>query len=86
MQSAVGCNARHNASYETFAMLVLTRKEGQRILIGDDIEITVVRISPSAVRIGVEAPKSCKIVRQEVEVRDDDVAGASLLNQLTPKG
>lgn len=47
-------------------MLVLSRKTSERILIGDDIAITVVRIGPNSVRIGIEAPKSMNIVREEL--------------------
>lgn len=47
-------------------MLVLSRKTGERILIGDDVAITVVRIGPNSVRIGIEAPKSMNIVREEL--------------------
>ena len=47
-------------------MLVLSRKVGERILIGDDITITVVRVAQGTVRIGVEAPRDMMVVRQEV--------------------
>ena len=47
-------------------MLVLSRKAGERILIGDDVAITVVRIGPNSVRIGIEAPKEMNIVREEL--------------------
>lgn len=47
-------------------MLVLSRKTSERILIGDDIAITIVRIGPNSVRIGIEAPKSLNIVREEL--------------------
>lgn len=47
-------------------MLVLSRRQGERILIGDDIEITVVRIGPNSIRIGIEAPKELKIMRSEL--------------------
>lgn len=47
-------------------MLVLSRKAGERILIGDDVAITVVRIGPNSVRIGIEAPKAMNIVREEL--------------------
>lgn len=47
-------------------MLVLSRKTSERILIGDDIAITVVRIGPNSVRIGIEAPKTMNIVREEL--------------------
>lgn len=47
-------------------MLVLSRKPGERILIGDDIAVTIVRIGPNTVRIGIEAPPSLNIVREEL--------------------
>jgi carbon storage regulator len=47
-------------------MLVLSRKTSERILIGDDIAITIVRIGPNSVRIGIEAPKNMNIVREEL--------------------
>ena len=48
-------------------MLVLSRKTSERILIGDEIAITIVRIGPNSVRIGVEAPKTMNIVREELK-------------------
>jgi carbon storage regulator len=47
-------------------MLVLSRKTSERILIGDEIAITIVRIGPNSVRIGIEAPKTMNIVREEI--------------------
>ncbi|MFY9324330.1 MAG: carbon storage regulator CsrA [Syntrophomonadaceae bacterium] len=47
-------------------MLVLSRKKGQSIIIGDNIEITVVEIQGDTVRIGVNAPREVAIHRQEV--------------------
>ena len=47
-------------------MLVLSRKAGERILIGDDIAVIVVRIGSNSVRIGIEAPKTVNIVRPEI--------------------
>ena len=49
-------------------MLVLSRKVGERILIGDNIAITVVRVAQGSVRIGVEAPDNLNVVREEVVV------------------
>lgn len=49
-------------------MLVLSRKVGERILIGDDIKITVVRVAQGSVRIGVEAPGNLNVVREEVVI------------------
>ncbi|MHC4398754.1 MAG: carbon storage regulator CsrA [Planctomycetota bacterium] len=48
-------------------MLVLSRKVGERILIGDDIAVTVVRVAQGTVRIGVEAPQHLSIVREEIK-------------------
>ncbi|MDY0169976.1 MAG: carbon storage regulator [Thermoguttaceae bacterium] len=47
-------------------MLVLSRQVGERILIGDNIAVTVVRIAQGVVRIGVEAPSNVAIVREEI--------------------
>ncbi len=47
-------------------MLVLSRKTGERILIGEDVVINIVRIGPNTVKIGIEAPKSVNIIREEL--------------------
>ena len=47
-------------------MLVLSRKVGERILIGDKIMITVVKIGHGGVRVGVEAPPELAVVREEL--------------------
>ena len=47
-------------------MLVLSRKVGEKILIGDSISVTVVRISGGGVRIGIEAPADLPVVREEL--------------------
>ena len=47
-------------------MLVLSRKLGEVIRVGDDVEVTVVRIGPNAVRLGITAPKGVNIVREEL--------------------
>ncbi len=49
------------------AMLVLSRKVGEKILIGNQISVTVVRVGQGAVRIGVEAPDDLAIVREEIK-------------------
>ena len=58
-------------------MLVLSRKSGERILIGDDIKITIVRIGPNSVRIGVDAPGQYNIVREEL-CHDANLSAACL--------
>ena len=50
-------------------MLILTRKPGESITIGDDIKIQVIEIKGKQVRLGIEAPKSYMIHREEVYIR-----------------
>lgn len=59
-------------------MLVLSRKVGQKILIGDRIAVTVVRVAQGTVRIGVEAPEEYAIVREEIRVESGDTPSGSL--------
>ena len=47
-------------------MLVLSRKVGETILIGDNIAVTVVQVGPGNVRLGVVAPQEVAIVREEI--------------------
>ena len=47
-------------------MLILSRKTDQQIKIGDDITITIIEIHDGQVKIGVEAPRTIKVFRQEV--------------------
>lgn len=53
-------------------MLVLTRKSNQSIMIGDDIEVSVLAIMGEKVRIGIQAPRDVPVFRKEVyiEIRD----------------
>jgi carbon storage regulator len=50
-------------------MLVLSRKESQRIRLGDSIVITIVKISGDKVRVGIDAPSSVLVLRDELETR-----------------
>ena len=54
-------------------MLVLTRKSNQSIMIGDDIEVSVLAVMGEKVRIGIEAPRSVPVFRKEVylEIQQD---------------
>lgn len=47
-------------------MLVLTRRPGQSVYIGDDVKITLVEIKGSQVRVGIEAPSNVRIFREEI--------------------
>ncbi|HAN96730.1 MAG TPA: carbon storage regulator [Planctomycetaceae bacterium] len=48
-------------------MLVLSRKESERIRLGDSIVLTVVRVSGDKVRLGIEAPADLVVLREELE-------------------
>lgn len=59
-------------------MLVLTRRTGQSILVGDDIVVTILELSRDQVRIGIRAPRSVSVHREEVyeEIRLSNRAAA----------
>jgi carbon storage regulator len=50
-------------------MLVLSRKLGERIVIGDRIVVTVVRLENGQVRLGIEAPREIAVFREEIDPR-----------------
>ncbi|MCF6096386.1 carbon storage regulator CsrA [Thermovorax subterraneus] len=56
-------------------MLVLSRKKGEKLLIGDEVEITVLEIDGDRVKLGIKAPKGVKILRAELldEIRGENV-------------
>jgi carbon storage regulator len=56
-------------------MLVLSRKESQRIRLGDSIVITIVKISGDKVRVGIDAPSNVLVLRDELEARDPATSG-----------
>ncbi len=74
-------------------MLVLTRKSNQSIMIGDDIEVSVLSIMGEKVRIGIQAPRTIPVFRKEVylEIQQEKAAGAGrgevdeALNELQSK-
>jgi carbon storage regulator len=59
-------------------MLVLTRKSNQSIMIGDDIEVSVLAIMGEKVRIGIQAPRDIPVFRKEVyiEIQEEGGEGA----------
>lgn len=58
-------------------MLVLSRRESERILVGGSIVVTVVRVSGDKVRLGIEAPEDVVVLRGELEPHTADAAPAS---------
>jgi carbon storage regulator len=70
-QHGVAVSARtraeqHQAAGRQKLMLVLTRKSNQSIMIGDDIEVSVLAIMGEKVRIGIQAPRDIPVFRKEV--------------------
>jgi carbon storage regulator len=59
-------------------MLVLTRKSNQSIMIGDDIEVSVLSVMGEKVRIGIQAPRTIPVFRKEVylEIQQEQAGGA----------
>lgn len=47
-------------------MLIITRKPGEKIMLGDDVTIEVIEVSGSSVRIGIAAPRSVPVYREEI--------------------
>ncbi len=60
-------------------MLVITRKKGESLLIGKDIEVTVVKLDDGSVKLAISAPKNITILRkelfQEIEQENKNAAG-----------
>jgi carbon storage regulator len=77
-------------------MLVLTRKPGQSIMIGDEVEVQVLSVAGEKVRLGITAPREVPIFRNEVYDRieneakggeeEGDTAGAAVENALSRLG
>ncbi len=58
-------------------MLVLRRKAGESVLIGDDIEIAVLELSGQGVKIGIRAPRETVVLRKELKVTQEQNAHAA---------
>ncbi len=54
---------------EGVSMLVLTRKIGEKVIIGDDVSVTILGLFGNHVRLGINAPKSVDIHREEIYVK-----------------
>ena len=74
-------------------MLILQRKEGESLFIGDNIEISVLSVEAGRVRLAIEAPKNVPILRSELrsamvtnrEAADEEVSPLELLGVLKEK-
>jgi carbon storage regulator len=67
-------------------MLIITRRPGEKIMIGDDVVVEVIEVNGSSVRIGIAAPKSIPVYREEIwdAVRAENRAAAESQVDLLP--
>lgn len=68
-------------------MLNITRKVGEKIIVGDDIVLEVMEVSGASVRIGIHAPRSVSVYREEIweAVRAENAAAAKSSSAQLPK-
>lgn len=64
-------------------MLILTRKLGEKIAIGDNIAVTVLEIRGTQVKLGIEAPENIEIHRQEIfeKIREENLKSSDVSDQ-----
>jgi len=67
-------------------MLVLTRKVGESIQINDDVKITVIEVKGKNIRLGIDAPKTTKVYREEVflKIQEENKIASSTPAELDP--
>ncbi|KHO61018.1 carbon storage regulator, CsrA [Thermoanaerobacter sp. YS13] len=67
-------------------MLILTRKVGQSIIIGEDIEIKILEIVDGQIKLGITAPKNISVLRKElIEIKDENLKAASVNKEALSK-
>ena len=71
-------------------MLIITRRAGERIMVGDDIVVEIMEMVGNSVRVGIAAPRSVPVYREEIytAVRDENRAAVETgpIELPTPKG
>jgi carbon storage regulator len=69
-------------------MLILTRRAGERVVIGDDVLVTVMEVSGQTVRLGITAPQGLPIYREEIwlAVKEENRAAAEAVVDALPAG
>jgi carbon storage regulator len=67
-------------------MLIITRRPGEKIMLGDDTVIEVIEVSGSSVRIGIDAPRSLPVYREEIwrSVKEENAAAEQADPQVLP--
>jgi carbon storage regulator len=68
-------------------MLNITRRRGERIVVGDDVFVSVLEVSGQTVRLGIEAPRSVRVYREEIwlEVKRENEAAAQAASASLPE-
>jgi carbon storage regulator len=68
-------------------MLNITRRRGERIVLGDDVFVSVLEVSGQTVRLGIEAPRSVRVYREEIwlEVKAQNEAAAQAAGASLPE-
>jgi carbon storage regulator len=68
-------------------VLIITRRAGQKVMLGDDVTVHVMEIVGNSVRIGVEAPKSLPVYREEIwaAVKEENQASATAAAESMPR-
>ena len=69
-------------------MLILTRRIGESVMIGDDVSITVLRVKGNQVRLGVNAPRTVSVQREEIfeRIKSEDPASEAAPPRIAPTG
>ena len=67
-------------------MLNITRRRGERVVLGDDVFISVLEVSGQTVRLGIDAPRSVRVYREEIwlEVKRENEAAAHATGSALP--
>ena len=67
-------------------MLNITRRRGERVVLGDDVFISVLEVSGQTVRLGIDAPRSVRVYREEIwlEVKKENEAASLAANATLP--
>lgn len=65
-------------------MLIVSRKEGESILIGDDVEVCILEIGEGVIKVGINAPKNIKILRKELiaEIKEENIESVKNIEEI----
>jgi carbon storage regulator len=65
-------------------MLILTRRIGEKLIIGDDVTVTILAVKGNQIRVGIDAPLEVKVHREEIYQKIQSEKKTSLLNNRKP--